>query len=122
MLAPISRDPIARLFCTGLTTARHETAGAGGVTTRVKRYRITNADRLALEGGRLVSSIRRAERRLPTTYVRSLGSRSESVPHRGGAIGAQRESGTDDLGAKSGSERIWPKSRSPDGQSVRMTS
>jgi hypothetical protein len=41
---------IAGLVRTGLATARHETVEAGGKTIRVKRYRVTNADRMALEG------------------------------------------------------------------------
>jgi hypothetical protein len=46
----ISRDTIAGLVRTGLATARHETVRGDGKTIRVKRYRITNAGRMALEG------------------------------------------------------------------------
>jgi hypothetical protein len=46
----IDRDTIAGLVRAGLATARHEAGGACSKTTRVKRYRITNAGRLALEG------------------------------------------------------------------------
>jgi hypothetical protein len=46
----ISRDIIAGLVRTGLATVRHETVRAGSEMIRVKRYRITNAGRMALEG------------------------------------------------------------------------
>jgi hypothetical protein len=46
----ISRDTIAGLVRTGLATARYEAVRAGGKTTSGKRYRITNAGRMALEG------------------------------------------------------------------------
>jgi hypothetical protein len=46
----ISRDTIAGLVRVGLATVRHEAVRADSTTTRSKRYRITNAGRLALEG------------------------------------------------------------------------
>jgi hypothetical protein len=46
----ISCDTIAGLVRVGLATVRHEAVRADSKTTRFKRYRITNAGRLALEG------------------------------------------------------------------------
>jgi hypothetical protein len=46
----IDRDTIAGLVRTGLATARNEAVKAGGKTISSKRYRITNAGRMALEG------------------------------------------------------------------------
>jgi hypothetical protein len=46
----ISHDIIAGLVRTGLATARHEGVKASGETISGKRYRITNAGRMALEG------------------------------------------------------------------------
>ena len=46
----ISPDTIAGLVRTRLATARQEAARAGSKMIRVKRYRITNAGRMALEG------------------------------------------------------------------------
>ncbi len=46
----ISRDMIAGLVRTRLATVRHETVRAGSEMIGVKRYRITNAGRVALEG------------------------------------------------------------------------
>ena len=56
----ISRDIIAGLVRTGLATARYEIVRTGSTTTRIKRYRITNAGRIALEGGpaRLIRPLR----------------------------------------------------------------
>jgi hypothetical protein len=57
----ISRDIIAGLVRTGLATVRHESVRAGGKTIGVKRYCITNAGRMALEGAaRLI--VHRVER------------------------------------------------------------
>ncbi len=46
----IGRDTIAGLVRTGLATARHESVRTGSKTIRVKRYRITSAGKMALEG------------------------------------------------------------------------
>jgi hypothetical protein len=46
----IGPDTIASLVRTSLATARHELVRTGSKTIRVKRYRITNAGRMALEG------------------------------------------------------------------------
>jgi hypothetical protein len=46
----IGRDIIAGLVRTRLATARHETVRAGTKTIRVKRYRITKAGLMALQG------------------------------------------------------------------------
>jgi hypothetical protein len=46
----ISRDIIAGLVRAGLATVRHDTVRAGSEMIRVKRYRITNAGRMALDG------------------------------------------------------------------------
>jgi hypothetical protein len=46
----IDRDTIAGLVRTGLATARRESVTAGSKTISSKRYRITNAGRMALEG------------------------------------------------------------------------
>jgi len=46
----IGPDTIASLVRTSLATARHELVRTGSKTIRVKRYRITNAVRMALEG------------------------------------------------------------------------
>jgi hypothetical protein len=46
----IGRDTIAGLVRAGLATARIETVNAGSKPIKVRRYRITNAGRLALEG------------------------------------------------------------------------
>jgi len=46
----IDRDTIAGLLRTGLATARNEAVKTGGKTIKGKRYRITKAGRMALEG------------------------------------------------------------------------
>jgi hypothetical protein len=46
----IDRDTIAGLVRTGLATTRHEIVSTGSKTINGKRYRITNAGRMALEG------------------------------------------------------------------------
>ena len=46
----IDRDTIAGLVRAGLATARIETVNAGSKPIKVRRCRITNAGRLALEG------------------------------------------------------------------------
>jgi hypothetical protein len=46
----IGPDTIASLVRTRLATARHEPVRTRSKTIRVKRYRITNAGRMALEG------------------------------------------------------------------------
>jgi hypothetical protein len=46
----INRDTIAGLVPTGLATPRIETVNAGSKPIKVRRYRITNAGQLALEG------------------------------------------------------------------------
>ena len=46
----IDRDTIAGLVRTGLATARRESVKAGSETISSKRYRITTAGRMALEG------------------------------------------------------------------------
>ena len=46
----IDRDTIAGLVRAGLATAWIETVNAGSKPIKVRRYRITNAGRLALEG------------------------------------------------------------------------
>jgi hypothetical protein len=46
----IGRDAIAGLVRTGLATVRYEVVRTSGETIRVKRYRMTNAGRMALEG------------------------------------------------------------------------
>ena len=46
----IDRDTIAGLVRAGLATARIETVNAGSKPIKVRRYRITNAGQLALEG------------------------------------------------------------------------
>ena len=46
----ISADIIAGLVRTKLATVRYETVRAGSETIRLKRYRITNAGLMALQG------------------------------------------------------------------------
>jgi hypothetical protein len=46
----IDRDTIAGLVRAGLATARIETVNGGSKPTKIRRYRITNAGRLALDG------------------------------------------------------------------------
>jgi hypothetical protein len=46
----IDRDTIAGLVRAGLATARIETVNAGSKPIKVRRYHITNAGQLALEG------------------------------------------------------------------------
>ena len=58
----IDRDTIAGLVRTGLATARHETVRAGSNAINGKRYRITNAGRMALEAP--VRSARRWPQRI----------------------------------------------------------
>ena len=72
----ISPDTIAGLVRTRLATARHEPIRTGSKTIRVKRYRITNAGRMALEGWPPGSSVHRM-----TSARASAGTLSVNLDH-----------------------------------------